>query len=133
MLGKVKTYKKLRLVLSCSSEVKNVFTDLDLKIQEAYKKGYEGMAALDEELIFQWTGRMVYGLWVVVSGNGLRKKSTPETRRRVFAFALFKRTFPIVSFNASIFDRARVFCRKKTLEYCCFSIKIFFRYFQLSR
>lgn len=62
MLDKVKSYQYSDLELPCSSEVKTAFADLDLKIQDAYKKGYEGMASLDEELIFQWTGRIVYGL-----------------------------------------------------------------------
>ena len=62
MLDKVKSYQYSDLELPCSPEVKNAFADLDVKIQNAYKKGYEGMASLDEELIFQWTGRIVYGL-----------------------------------------------------------------------
>ncbi|MEO8934028.1 MAG: hypothetical protein ABI295_06935 [Xanthomarina sp.] len=62
MMDKAKSYKFEDLELPCSSEVKNAFKNLDVKIQEAYKKGFEGMAALDQELLFQWTGRMVYGL-----------------------------------------------------------------------
>ncbi len=62
MLDKSKPYVYSDLTLPCSAEVKKAFAELDLKIQDAYQKGYEGMAALDEELIFQWTGRMVYGL-----------------------------------------------------------------------
>ena len=62
MLDKVKSYNYSDLVLPCSPEVKEAFAELDVKIQEAYKKGYEGMANLDEVLLFQWTGRMVYGL-----------------------------------------------------------------------
>lgn len=77
MLDKVKAYKYSDLKLPCSPEVKTAFADLDLKIQEAYKMGYEGMAALDEELIFQWTGRMVYGLLyheMVYESNRLQRR-----------------------------------------------------------
>ncbi|HBL78647.1 MAG TPA: hypothetical protein DDZ79_01205 [Aequorivita sp.] len=62
MMDKQKTYVYADLELPCSPEVKNAFDALDEKIQAAYKEGYEGMAALDELLIFQWTGRMLYGL-----------------------------------------------------------------------
>lgn len=62
MMDKQKTYVYADLELPCTPEVKSAFDDLDQKIQTAYKKGYEGMAALDELLIFQWTGRMLYGL-----------------------------------------------------------------------
>lgn len=62
MMDKTKSYIYSDLKLPCSPEVKKAFEELDVKVREAYNKGYEGMAALDEELIFQWTGRMVYGL-----------------------------------------------------------------------
>lgn len=62
MMDKTKSYIYTDLKLPCSPEVKKAFEDLDLKIQAAYAEGYKGMAALDEELLFQWTGRMVYGL-----------------------------------------------------------------------
>lgn len=62
MMDKAKSYIYFDLRLPCSPEVKEAFDTLDLKIRAAYDNGYEGMAALDEELIFQWTGRMVYGL-----------------------------------------------------------------------
>lgn len=62
MMDKSKSYKYSDLKLPCSPEVKKAFDDLDLKIQSAYNDGYEGMTALDDTLLFQWTGRMVYGL-----------------------------------------------------------------------
>ncbi len=62
MMDKTKAYTYADLELPCSPEVKNAFEVLDQKIQEAYKSGFEGMAALDDALLFQWTGRMVYGL-----------------------------------------------------------------------
>lgn len=62
LMDKEKSYHYEDLRLPCSPEVKKAFDDLDVKIQQAYKEGYEGMAALDDHLIFLWTGRMVYGL-----------------------------------------------------------------------
>lgn len=62
MMDKAKSYHYEDLKLPCSPEVKKAFEALDVKVQEAYKNGFEGMASLDEELLFQWTGRMVYGL-----------------------------------------------------------------------
>ncbi|WP_026452729.1 hypothetical protein [Aequorivita capsosiphonis] len=62
MMDKTKSYVYTDLKLPCSHEVKKAFEDLDVKVQAAYNKGFEGMASLDEELLFQWTGRMVYGL-----------------------------------------------------------------------
>ena len=62
MMDKTKSYTYADLKLPCSPEVKNAFDELDIKVQAAYKNGFEGMKALNQELLFQWTGRMVYGL-----------------------------------------------------------------------
>src|SRR5690606_29256860 len=62
MMDKTKRYCYKDLKLPCSPEVKEVFMALDIQIQEAYAQGYPGMASLDETLLFQWTGRIVYGL-----------------------------------------------------------------------
>lgn len=62
MMDKSKTYVYADLDLPCTPRVKKAFEELDVKIKEAYDKGYEGMSALDEQLLFLWTGRMVYGL-----------------------------------------------------------------------
>lgn len=62
MMDKTKTYKYSDLKLPCSPEVIKAYQALDLKVQEAFKNGFEGMEALEEVEIFQWTGRIVYGL-----------------------------------------------------------------------
>lgn len=62
MMDKSKSYTYADLKLPCSKEVKAAFDKLDVQIQEAYKNGFEGMKSLDEKLLFQWTGRMVYGM-----------------------------------------------------------------------
>src|SRR5690606_3352221 len=51
MMDKSKSYTYADLTLPCSPEVKTAFNELDLKIQEAYKNGFEGMNALNEELL----------------------------------------------------------------------------------
>ena len=62
MMDKTISYNYSDLKLPCTPEVKEAFEVLDVKVEAAYKEGFEGMAALDQELLFQWTGRMVYGL-----------------------------------------------------------------------
>lgn len=62
MMDKSKSYHYEDLVLPCSPRVKKAFEDLEEKIEKAYKNGFEGMKALDEQLLFLWTGRMVYGM-----------------------------------------------------------------------
>ena len=62
MMDKAKSYKYSDLKLPCTSQVKEAFDALDVKVQAGYKNGFEGMASLDQELLFQWTSRMVYGL-----------------------------------------------------------------------
>lgn len=62
MMDKTKSYVYTDLKLPCSPEVKTAFEELDVKVRAAYNNGFEGMASLDEEQLFQWTGRMVYGL-----------------------------------------------------------------------
>src|SRR5690606_26340475 len=62
MMDKVKSYDYTDLKLPCSPDVKKAFEELDVKVMAAYKQGFEGMASLDQELLFQWTGRIVYGL-----------------------------------------------------------------------
>ena len=62
MMDKSKVYRYGDLQLPCSKRVKDAFETLDETFREAFKKGYETVAALDEHLLFLWTGRMVYGM-----------------------------------------------------------------------
>lgn len=62
MMDKSKSYQYQDLQLPCSPRVKKAFEELEEKIQAAYQQGFEGMKALDEHLIFWWSGRMVYGM-----------------------------------------------------------------------
>lgn len=62
MMDKTKTYKFSDLKMPCSAEVIRAYELLDQKVQKAFDRGYEGMAALSELEIIQWSGRIVYGL-----------------------------------------------------------------------
>lgn len=62
MMDKTKSYKYSDLKLPCSPEVIKAYETLDLKVQEVFKNGFDGISSLEEVEIFQWTGRMVYGL-----------------------------------------------------------------------
>ncbi|HET8838277.1 MAG TPA: hypothetical protein VFM82_04705 [Flavobacteriaceae bacterium] len=57
---KMVPYKELEL--PCSATVKKAFEQIDLEFRTAFEKGYEGVSKLDEKLVFQWSGRIVYGL-----------------------------------------------------------------------
>ncbi|MFT7351867.1 MAG: hypothetical protein ACI9XR_001627 [Flavobacterium sp.] len=59
MMDKAKSYNYADLKLQCSSAVKTALEEMDVKIETAYKKGFEGMPSIDQELLFQWTGKMV--------------------------------------------------------------------------
>ncbi|MGS0748753.1 hypothetical protein [Halpernia sp. GG3] len=79
MMDKSKSYSYKDLILPCSPKVKKAFDDLDIKIQDAYKNGFEGMNILDEKLIFQWSGRIVYGFLyyeMTFESNRLRKQGS---------------------------------------------------------
>ena len=62
MMDKSKSYRYKDLQLPCSPRVKKAFEDLEEKIKKAYEKGFEGFSELDEQSIFLWSGRMVYGM-----------------------------------------------------------------------
>lgn len=50
------------LKLPCAPHVKKAFEELDNQFKKAYDKGFEAINELDELTIFQWSGRIVYGL-----------------------------------------------------------------------
>ncbi len=94
MMDKSKAYRYRDLQLPCAPHVKKVYDDLDMIVQDAFDEGYNGMAALSEEQIFQWTGRIVYGLLyyeMVYERNRIQRKGkefalSPFLKNR---FALF--------------------------------------------
>lgn len=62
MMDKMKTYRFGDLKMPCAPHVKEAFEQLDSKFREAFKTRYEGISKMDEESLFLWTGRIVYGL-----------------------------------------------------------------------
>lgn len=61
MMDKAKSYRYKDLILPCSPLVKKAFEDLDKKIKEAFLGGFEAFSKLDQKLIFEWAGKIVYG------------------------------------------------------------------------
>lgn len=53
-------YRELKL--PCASHVIKAFEGLDQEIQEAFRKGYDGVRAIKQERLFLWMGRIVYGI-----------------------------------------------------------------------
>lgn len=56
------TYPYEDFKLPCAPNVKLAFDKLEKEIEAAFDKGYEGMSSIDEEKLFLWTGKMVYGI-----------------------------------------------------------------------
>lgn len=91
---KMVAYKDLKL--PCAAHVKKAFDALDDKFEEAYEKGHEGMAQLDDKLLFQWSGRIVYGLfylemvseWERHQKLGKEFKISPKLKHRLSLFHL---------------------------------------------
>ena len=54
------TYGQLQL--PCTPEVAEKFHALEARNQEAAQKGYEGMKAIPQLELFQWIGKMLYGV-----------------------------------------------------------------------
>ncbi len=52
MMDKTKVYRYKDLQLPCSPRVKKAFDDLEQTFRSAYENGYEGMAALEDRLLF---------------------------------------------------------------------------------
>lgn len=50
------------IVLPCSETVKAKLETLEKTIQTAFENGYEAVKALDEDLIFLWVAKTVYGV-----------------------------------------------------------------------
>jgi hypothetical protein len=57
----IATYKELKI--PCSAHINDAFLEpLENEIAEAFSKGYEGVKALDELRLFQWTSKLLYGI-----------------------------------------------------------------------
>lgn len=57
----VATYKDIKI--PCSAAINDDYLEpLELEIAEAFGKGYEGVKALDDVKLFQWAGKLLYGI-----------------------------------------------------------------------
>lgn len=57
----ISTYKDLKL--PCSAGIHNDFLEpLEQEVAAAFDKGYEGIKQLDELKLFQWAGKLLYGI-----------------------------------------------------------------------
>jgi len=62
MLDQVTGIRYGELKLPCSPEVKNAFNTLEEEIQTAFTNGYEEIKKIDEQKLFLWMGKLVYGV-----------------------------------------------------------------------
>ncbi len=54
------TYKQLQL--PCSAEVANKFAEVEEKVEFAVQNGYKALKELDQLTLFQWVGKILYGV-----------------------------------------------------------------------
>ncbi|MBB5397873.1 hypothetical protein [Mucilaginibacter sp. AK015] len=57
----IATYKDLKM--PCSAYINDEYLEpLEIEIAGAFNRGYEGIKALDELKLFQWAGKLLYGI-----------------------------------------------------------------------
>jgi len=67
----ISTYKDLKL--PCPANINDDFLEpLEKEIAAAFNKGYEGLKALDELKLFQWAGKLLYGIIFNEIQSGIR-------------------------------------------------------------
>lgn len=67
----ISTYKDLKL--PCSASINDNFLEpLEEEIAAAFDNGYEGLKALDELKLFQWAGKLLYGIIFNEIQSGIR-------------------------------------------------------------
>lgn len=70
------TYEEL--ILPCSFEVQQKLLELDTEVRNAFEKGYSSVKELDELKLFQWFGKIMFGLIFKEIVNGLTSKNYDE-------------------------------------------------------
>jgi len=66
------TYKTLKL--PCATDTALSLEQLDQQIKAAFKKGYTAVKELDKLLLFQWIGKLVYGIIFNEIQAGIRQQ-----------------------------------------------------------
>ncbi len=62
MMDKVNKLSYSDLKMPCSEEVEQAINKMDEKVKAAFDLGFEAMKKVDDILLFQWIGRIVYGV-----------------------------------------------------------------------
>jgi len=62
MMDNVTSFLYKDLKLPCSVTAKNAWAELDSEVQSVFDKGYDAVRSFDEQKLFLWMGRMVYGV-----------------------------------------------------------------------
>ncbi len=94
MMDNVTSFLHKDFKLPCSEIVRNAFSVLDNEVQTAFDGGYDAVRSLNEQRLFLWMGRMVYGVLyhdLLIERENCRKrksefKISPILKKR---FALF--------------------------------------------
>jgi len=68
----ITTYKKLKI--PCSVNTSNKLDKLENKIEDAFLKGFEAVKALDQLSLFQWIGKLLYGIVFSEIQIGIRQQ-----------------------------------------------------------
>ncbi|GAA4804316.1 hypothetical protein GCM10023231_36720 [Olivibacter ginsenosidimutans] len=68
----ITTYKKLQL--PCSTAVANRIALLEEEVEAAFNQGVEGVKQLDKLILFQWIGKLIYGIIFNEIQVGLRQQ-----------------------------------------------------------
>lgn len=70
---RIVTYAQLRM--PCSPAVADRIASLDERIQAAFMQGYSGVRQLGQVELFQWIGRLVYGMIFNEIQSGIRQQA----------------------------------------------------------
>lgn len=96
VIDKMKSFRFADLRLPASPGVIAAFDEIDSQFKNAHDSGFEAIAVLDEKLLFQWSGRIVYGLIYLellyersrLMREGKEFKLSPYLKRRFMVFHL---------------------------------------------
>lgn len=69
----ISTYKDIKI--PCSAQIyQQFFEPLELEMEQAFAGGYDALKNLPEERLFQWIGKMVYGIIFHEIRQGIRQQ-----------------------------------------------------------
>lgn len=68
----IHSYKSLKIPVN-TALVGKAINVLDAEIEEAFKLGYEGVSKLDQDILFKWLGKFLYGFVYIEMYNGIKQ------------------------------------------------------------